>query len=400
MNLKDEIKSSLIESRNVILNGGVNCIPSPFTRFRSEFPGIRKKCYYLISGATKSAKTQLATFLFVINPIFYYIKYPDQVLPTIMYFPLEETKEDITLRFYSYVINYLTEGKIKISPEDLESVDERKPLPQEVLDIMDSEEFIKISNIFEERVIFYDDRNPTGVWRRVKTYLEEHGKTLYEEKDVTYTDDFGNVVNEKVKRFKEYIPDNPNEYIIPIVDHAGLLQEERGMTLKATIEKLSEYFVILRNKYKVSPVLIQQQNQESTNLEAFKANKIRPVKDGLKDSKRSGEDCTVMLGITNPHSFDLNEYLGYNIGRMKDSFRVLEIVLARKGKANGLCPLYFNGAVNEFLEIPLPSSPEIEKVYRYSEKVREEARKITSTPVMLLIAKINEIYNNIKEKLN
>lgn len=162
MSLREEIKESLIESRNVILNGGVNCIPSELSRFRSEFPGVRKKFYYVVTGGTKSGKTQFTNFMFVITPIFYYLKHPDQIKPTIMYFPLEETKEDITLRFYSFVLNYLTKGRLTISPEDLESVDERKPLPQEVLDIMDSEEFIKISNTFEECVTFYDDRNPTG----------------------------------------------------------------------------------------------------------------------------------------------------------------------------------------------------------------------------------------------
>ena len=91
--------------------------------------------------------------------------------------------------------------------------------------------------------------------------------------------------------FKEYIPNNPNEYIIPIVDHVGLLQEERGMNLKMTIEKLSEYFVILRNRYSITPVLVQQQNMETTNLEAFKANKIRPTISGLSDSKYTAKDC-------------------------------------------------------------------------------------------------------------
>lgn len=50
MSLREDIKESLIESRDVILNGGVNCIPSQFTRFRSEFPGVRRKFYYLVSG--------------------------------------------------------------------------------------------------------------------------------------------------------------------------------------------------------------------------------------------------------------------------------------------------------------------------------------------------------------
>jgi hypothetical protein len=104
---------------------------------------------------------------------------------------------------------------------------------------------------------------------------------------------------------------------------------------------------------------------ETTNLEAFKANKIRPTKDGLKDSKRTGEDCTVLFGLTNPHAFEVPKYLGYDINTLEDRFRVLEIVLARKGRANGLCPMFFNGAVNQYQELPLPNSPEMNSVYQY-----------------------------------
>ena len=386
MTLREQIKESLIKSREVILRGGVNCIPSRFTRFRADFPGIRKRFSYLITGATKSSKTQFTNYIFVITPIFYYLEHPELIKPTIMYFPLEETKEEITLRFYAYVISYLSNGKYEISPENLESVDERNPLPQEVLDIMDSEAFIRIANAYEECVTFYEDRNPTGIWKTVRAYLESNGKTIKEKKEVTYVDEItGKTTKDTVDVFKEYIPNNPNEYIIPIVDHVGLLQEERGMTLKMTIEKLSEYFVILRNRYSITPVLVQQQNMETTNLEAFKANKIRPTKDGLKDSKRTGEDCTMLIGLTNPFAFGLPEYLGYNISTLKDSFRVMEIVLARKGKANGLCPLYFNGAINQYQELPLPNTPELNTVYRYIEDKRKVNRPTVS---MILRSKL------------
>mgnify|MGYP003403044111 CR=1 FL=1 len=97
--LRESIIESLEESRNNILDGNVNCIPLPFERYREDFPGIRKKFYYLVSGATKSSKTQITNYLFVMTPIFYYIDHPDQVVPKIFYFPLEETPEGIMERF-------------------------------------------------------------------------------------------------------------------------------------------------------------------------------------------------------------------------------------------------------------------------------------------------------------
>lgn len=365
MSKREEIKKHLEESREVILRGGVNCIPSPLTRFREYFPGVRKGFYYVVTGATKSSKTQFTSYLFVLNSIFYELQHPEQVKVTILYFPLEETEDDIMLRIYSYIIAYITHNRILISPENLESVDERKPLSQEVLDIMESEEFKTIADKFESCITFYEDRNATGIYKRIKEYMESHGQCIYQNKEVTYRDELGMPKTETVKTFIKYIPDNPNEYVIAITDHAGLLQEERGMTLKQNIEKLSEYFVLLRNKYRTIPVLVQQQNMETTNLEAFKANKIRPTKDGLKDSKRTGEDCTVLFGLTNPHAFEVPKYLGYDINTLEDRFRVLEIVLARKGRANGLCPMFFNGAVNQYSELPLPNSPEMNSVYQY-----------------------------------
>lgn len=382
--IRENIMKTLKSNRETILQGGVNCIPSPFVRFRSEFPGIRRKFSYLISGATKSSKTQLTNYLFIINSIFYYIKHPTQVKPIIHMFPLEETKEDITLRFYAYVINYLTKGEYALSPEELESVDERSPVPIEVLDLMESKEFVDIIKVYEESVIFHSVKNPTGIYKTMKEYLEKNGTTNYTEKVVTYKDDFGITKTEKTRSFESYVPNNPNEYVMFIVDHVGLLQQENNKTLKETIEKLSEYCVILRNNYSAIPILVQQQNSETTNLDAFKASKIRPTKDGLKDSKRTGEDCTVLLGITNPHSFELPNYLGYDIKTLGGAFRVLEVVLARKGKANGLCPLYFNGAINEYKELPRPDDVEnITKVYQYIKN--NNVKKQKSSILMLMM---------------
>lgn len=293
-----KIKSHLIEERDNILRGGVNCIPLRFERFRSELPGIRRKFYYLVSGATKSSKTQITSYLFIISPILYYLEHPDKIKPTIHIFPLEETEEDITLRFYAYVLYYLTNGRICLSPEELESVDERFPLSQEVLDLMDSEEFLRISNLFDECVHFHSDqRNPTGIYKTVKSYMEDNGTVHYRKKTIRYKDDFGIDKEETVNEIAGYAPNNPNEYVIFIVDHVGLLQTERGWSLKDTIEKLSDYCVILRNRYSAIPVIVQQQNSETTNLDAFKSMKIRPTKDGLKDSKRTGEDKLSILII-------------------------------------------------------------------------------------------------------
>lgn len=97
-----------------------------------------------------------------------------------------------------------------------------------------------------------------------------------------------------------------------------------------------------------------------------------------------------MLGITNPYSFEIPEYLGYNISKFKSYFRVLEICLARKGKANGLCPLYFNGAINYYEELPLPN--DTEALTNYYNKINM-LNSGKSTIVMF----IKKLFNKLKK---
>lgn len=87
-----------------------------------------------------------------------------------------------------------------------------------------------------------------------------------------------------------------------------------------------------------------------------------------------------MFGITNPFSFELPEYLGYDISKLRGHARFLEIVLNREGESNDITPLYFDGATNYFVELP-PSkdTASIQKVYDLIAKLKAPASKIFFT---------------------
>ena len=109
--LRESIIESLEESRNNILDGNVNCIPLPFERYREDFPGIRKKFYYLVSGATKSSKTQITNYLFVMTPIFYYIDHPDHLYITDDYIVTHNTTIARIMAGFLYKYGYIKENK-------------------------------------------------------------------------------------------------------------------------------------------------------------------------------------------------------------------------------------------------------------------------------------------------
>lgn len=270
-------------------------------------------------------KSQFTSYTFIYKPLMfcYYTKADIDI--KILYFPLEETPERILQRFISWLLFDFSKGEIRISPRDLRST--TKAVPQEILDIIASDEIQDIIKYFEEHVIFPDEAgNPTGIYKYCKQYAEEHGKTYY--KDGKYKDEFG--VTRETKVFDRYELDNPNEYRLIIIDTINLIDTERGMTLKQSMDKLSEYLAkYLRNRYHYSPVVIQQQAFDQEGNEAFKIGKVRPSVAGLGDSKYTSRDSNVVLGLFSPFRFGLKDYEKYNIIKFRDNIRFLEVIVNR-----------------------------------------------------------------------
>lgn len=51
--LRERVLENLNVRRQRILNGQLNCIPSPFIRFSNDFIGIEQACYYTVTSFTK-----------------------------------------------------------------------------------------------------------------------------------------------------------------------------------------------------------------------------------------------------------------------------------------------------------------------------------------------------------
>lgn len=388
-NLIDRTLKHIKARREKVLKGGVNCIPSPFKRFRKDFVGIEQKKYYLITAHEKSGKTQMFSFLFLYTALEYAYKHPDKIRLKVFYYPLEEDEQSIVLRYMSYLLFTLSKKNIRLSPADLESTNEEHVLPEEVLRLLETEEYQKRFKFFEKCVEFMESTNPSGVWFDLNNYADTHGKSIYKEEEYQNRDT-GEM--KKRKKFDHYEPDDPDEYVLIVVDHVSLLSQERNKTLRETINKLSEYMVTLRNKFSYTPVIIQQQSTETADLEAFKANKIRPTTAGLSDSKYTARDCNTMLGIVNPFKFEIPTYLKYNVERFQDNIRFLEVVIQRGGMAKGICALFFDGATCFFNQLPEPNElGKINKYYEYLAKMRQ---------IPILVASMFSATKSIKRIIN
>lgn len=363
--LTDRVMHSMQDRRTKILNGGVNCITSPLPTFGYDFPGTEQATYYLVTGGSKSSKTKITNFLFLYNAILFAYNHPELVRVRIFYALLEETAENVLMKFICYLLYIMSGHKIRIDIKTLKSVDNKRILPKEILDLIRTEPYQRILSFFEDHVVFIPDRNPTGIYNTLKRYATTHG-----EEHRKKVDGFDGDV------FDYYKPDDPDEYVMCIVDHVSLLSTERGMDLRETINKLSEYMKIVRNHYGYIPVIVQQQNSETLSLEAFKSLKIRPTQKGCADSQNPAKDCDIMLGITNPYAFELPTYLKYDITQLKGYAKFLEVVLGRDGESNAVLAMFFDGAVGYYKALPpFNDLTNLQKVYNLIQTIEASKPK-------------------------
>lgn len=335
-------------------------LPHGKTSLVDYVPNVQQSTYYLLGGETGSGKTSLADDMFIYNPYEYVINKEANKLGldmVVLYFSLEidlisKVTKGVCRKIFNDTklitdVNYiLSRGKNRIS--------------QEVYDlVLHNREYF---NEFEDKVKIYDRPiNPTGIQVAVKEYC----RPLFTE--------------HKEGNRTVYKPKNPNLYIMVVVDHVALTKNEQGFKSKENIDHLSKCLVDLRNSYGVIPIMISQFNRQLAGVERQLSlkdgadfNKVKPQLNDFKDTGNTQQDANVVLSIFSPNRYDVPEYLGYNIRKLKDRFRALSVLKCRDGQPDLIKGLAYVGEIGYFQELPIVVPDELYKNL-------EELRKVTTS---------------------
>ncbi|MDR0912122.1 MAG: hypothetical protein LBM96_05930 [Methanobrevibacter sp.] len=388
----DILIKKLEKQRSNAENGIYNCIPFPFERFRNKYPGTEKGKYIILTANQKIGKSKLADFLYVYDPLFLAIE--NKIKVNILYYTLEMSIEEKNLAFFSYLL-YKLDNKL-ISVSDLKSTNHENPLNEEIINLLKSEKYQKYINFYFENVEYVtNETNPTGIYKYCKKYAEKYGQIIKEEKVYKNIDkETGEEIEKKYTK-NIYIPNNENYYTLVIIDNAANITSEKGYDTKGTIDKMSKYFIELKNTYNFTFVLIQHQMQAQESIDNIKANRISPTTQGLGDAKTTSRDATQIIGLYSPYKYKIKEFLNYDITKFKDNIRFLEILEDRDYGSNlSVCPLFFEGKSGFFKQLPNPNDKEkIEATYKYLEKIRNEKPTSTNTVKSFFIKLINNDNN-------
>jgi len=304
----------------------------------------------------------------------YAFSHPEQVRIKIFYFTWEISSDEKYRQFISYMLFKRSGGKIKLSNRELKSIDPNKILKPEILELLKTDDFRTYFEFFNTHVVFISDiRNATGVYKFCRDYAHNNGEIYYKKQIIT---DKETHLQKEIDIMDYYKQNDPDEYRIVIIDHINLISPESGQDVRAAIDKLSsDYAVKLRNNYNYTLVFIQQQAAAAESLESFKASKMKPSATNLSENKATARDANVLLGLYAPFRHEIPSFNGYDIKKFKDKIRFLEIIVDRDGEGNVVTPLFFEGAVGVFSELPSPTeTQELNKIYAYLD--REKTTKI------------------------
>lgn len=331
MKFRDRVKAGLA--------GKYKGLPNGFKKLNTYIFGIQKACYTLIGGQSGTYKTTLLDFM-IYNAIVY----------------AKEHKVKLNIKYYSFEIDELTKRcnwmsvhiykkyGIFIAPETIKGLGDNR-LSEEQLKLVEAEEDY-LNDIFSSIEFTYSSVNPTGIYNTMWEFMESRGKLITE----PYQNSEGKIEQKVVK----YIPNDPDEITLGVIDHLYYLRTERKFTTKEKIDKMSEYAVQLRNIFGVSWFMVQQFNQGLSSVERakHKGADLTPQQTDFKDSTNPYQDADVVLGIMCPFNMDQNECLKYDIRKLRENFILLKIIKNRLSKSNISLGLLVHAKAGSFIELP------------------------------------------------
>lgn len=316
-------------------NGG---IPMGFHRL-NRYVGIRKGMYYLVGGLTGSGKTSFIDDAFVLNPVDWALSkqgLASGVKVKVWYRSMERSRTYKMAKWVSRKI-FLDQGII-IPVSKLLGWTETLTKDEHDLFLYYEDYVNQLSEIV---TIIDGPENPVGIAKDLKKYALERGS-------IEQLDDYNKI----------YVPDDPNEITIVVIDHIGLLKLTKDQpTKKQAIDKMSDELRYARDFYGYSPVVVSQFNRDISNPTRIKNGDVEPQLEDFADSSATQNDADVVMGLFDPMRYKVADPSGYNLDKLVDSygakyFRSLRLIKNSYGEDDVRIGLGFLGQIGMFKELP------------------------------------------------
>lgn len=313
--------------------------------------GVERSRYTVIAGDTGTGKSAFADQMYVLAPIDFLIANPDYPVKFEAIVWKMERKDEAIAKWMSQVI--WNRHKILTDYRTLMSYSDRGRLPDKVYEV------VTMTKDYFDQVFTYvqlhGSKNPTGIYHALNEYAMSRGTVEFEVEEGE---------GKKKKKYKSYTPNDPMLITTVMVDHIGIVDEERRddklLGDKALIDKTSEYLRKARDRYGFSPVVTQQLNRGMGDSRRRTQMVLKPEKSDFEGSSRPMQDSDLTMAFLDPSKFDKDEYFGYQIEPTMSEegycrFRGLHVIKNSYGADNLHFGLGFMGEIGKFSELPAPN---------------------------------------------
>jgi hypothetical protein len=332
MSLFERTLGKIQQNAEIKKSGKFIGIPYPYPRLTQFVPSIDKEQVICVTSFTGAAKSKFSRYTFVLYP--YEFSLHNDYNFEMDYYALEDSAEKV---FKNILCHYLfMKHKINISLFDLDS--KFKTLSSDIIKkILEGEKYLQD---FSNKVRIKDSiTNPYGIYKDILRRANELGELKYEEKD------WGN--GHKVNQIVGFQPKDDTHWMM-MCDNLNNIDKEKHHSDK---KEAMDSFVSKDCRLLYSKIL------KMTNL------------GGTKEVVRAYH---LVFSLFNPHKFKIENYKQYDIKRIGNNFRELEILKNNDGFDNIQVPLYFDGAAEYFRELPHSDKQkdELEKFYQWLDEDR------------------------------
>jgi hypothetical protein len=293
--------------------------------------------YFLVGGLTGSGKTSFIDDAFVLNPYDWYITQKNPGIKLrVIYRSMERSRTYKLAKWVSRKI-FLDTGTI-IPVNKLLGWTEKMTKDEHDLFLM-YEDYM--GNMGETITIIDGPENAVGIAKELKAHALQNGR-------IEQVDEYNKI----------YVPNNPSEITIVVIDHIGLLKTTKDQTTKkAAIDKMSDELRYARDFYGYTPVAVSQFNRDISNPIRIKNGDVEPQLEDFADSSQTQNDADVVLALFDPLRYKVDDPSGYSINKLKDQFgakyfRSLRLIKNSYGEDDVRVGLGFMGQIGMFKELP------------------------------------------------
>jgi len=349
-----QVKQTFLDNKQKVLEGKLVGLPlyESFPKLGQFIPVIPPAIQVMITAGSGVGKSNSWIGLLLLTVYKLKKKHPKNNYKfRFLISLLEDSKEDFIAKLYSAVILH----KFNKRTDVLELNSRRgAPLPKEIESLLDSAEE-EINELLSYCEINDSVYNPTGIYKWGRAISNKIGTHYTKEMD--FSDDKGGTYKHEV--YSHYVPNDPDEQVIWVIDNLNNLQTEKGETRLETINKWTSRYGRLQitKHWKWNVINILQQAAESEKPQFdLRGNLIvercKVSLDGLGNSKECQRDHILIFGLWAPNRFGIGNYEGYNIDRLKDAYRSFIILKSNISETNKEIPMYFDGATSVYKELP------------------------------------------------